>query len=199
MSYNKKDNLIQSIIKGPSLGYTNNYPNRNMWKELAIELNGNFKIKHNSGYELETHCLIVPYSKWNIEISVSDTRPLKFKISFQPNQEFELIVSLEDFIERLLKKFSKPEVEIGNKEFDNKYLIKSNRPNLVKVILTPEIQESLLKFNVYSISYQTNNKKKNSQLISVIQRLAGEKEMIIELVKTFKQLIDNLEKQKIIK
>ncbi len=36
----KEENKIQPIIKGPSLGYTDNFPKREMWKEIAKELNG---------------------------------------------------------------------------------------------------------------------------------------------------------------
>lgn len=155
MTKEKNKNIIQKIINGPSLGYTDNFPKRAMWKEIAKELNGEFKIKHNSGNELEIHNISIPYKKWNIKISVSDTRPLKFLISFDSSQDFELTLSWEDFIERIIKKFSKPEIQLGWKEFDKHYLIKSNRSDLVKKTITREIQKRLLKHNVYSISYQT--------------------------------------------
>jgi hypothetical protein len=198
MSSEKKDNTNQPIINGPSLGYTDNFPKREMWKEISKELNGEFKIKYNSGHELEIHNISIPYKKWNIKISVSDSRPLKFQISFLSSQDFELVLSWEDFIERILKKFSKPKIELGWKEFDKHYLIKSNRSDLVKKIITKEIQKSLLKHNVYSISYKTDSKKRTGELISVIQRRAGNKEIIIELIDMYKLLIDNLEKSKII-
>lgn len=199
MTKEKEESIIKSIIKGPSLGYTDNFPKREMWKEIAKEFNGEFKIKHNSGYELEIHNISIPYKKWNIKISVSDTRPLKFQIFFPASQYFELTLSWEDFIERIIKKFSKQEIEIGWKEFDKHYLIKSNRSDLVKKTITKEIQKSLLKHDVYSISYQTDLKSRTAELNSVIQRRAGNKEMIIELINMYKLLIDNFEKSKIIK
>ena len=124
---------------------------------------------------------------------------MKFQISFSSSQDFELISSWEDFIDRIIKKFSKPEIELGWKEFDKRYLIKSNRSDLVKRTITKEIQKTLLKHNVYSISYQTDSAIKRAELISVIQRRAGNKEMIFELIEMYKLLIDNLEKSKIIK
>ncbi|MBI9037432.1 MAG: hypothetical protein JEY97_04795 [Bacteroidales bacterium] len=199
MTKEKEESIVQKIIKGPSLGYTDNFPKREMWKEVAKELNGEFKIKHNSGNELEIHNISIPYKKWNIKISVSDTRPLKFNISFSSSQDFELTLSWEDFIERIIKKFSKPEIEIGCKEFDKHYLIKSNRSDLVKKSITREIQKGLLKYNVYSISYRTDLKSRNAELISVIQRKAGNKEMIFELIEMYKLLIDNLERLRVIK
>jgi len=199
MTKEKEENTVKTIIKGPSYGYTDNFSKREMWKEIAKELNGEFKIKYNSGHELEIHNISIPYKKWSINISVSDSRPLKFQISFSASQDFELILSLEYFIDRLMKKFSKPEIELGWKEFDKHYLIKSNRSDLVKNTITNEIQKNLLKRNVYSISYQTNMKAGTSELLSVIQRKAGNKEMIFELICMYKLLIDNFEKSRIIK
>lgn len=199
MTKEKEENKNQSIIKIPTYGYTDNFPKREMWKEIAKELNGEFKIKYNSGYELEIHNISIPYKKWIIKISVSDSRPLTFRIIFSTSQDFELILSWEDFIDRIMKKFSKPEIELGWKEFDKHYLIKSNRSDLVKKILTKEIQKILLKHNVYSISYQTDTGTMTAELVSVIQRRAGNKEMIFELVEMYKLLIDNFEKSRIIK
>lgn len=199
MTKEKEENTVKTIIKGPSYGYTDNFSKREMWKEIAKELNGEFKIKYNSGHELEIHNVSIPYKKWSINISVSDSRPLKFQILFSASQDFELILSLEDFIDRLMKKFSKPKIELGWKEFDKNYSIKSNRSDLVKKTITKEIQKNLLKHNVYSISYQTDLKAGTSELLSVIQRKAGSKEIIFELISMYKLLIDNFEKSRIIK
>lgn len=199
MTKEKDESIVQKIINGPSMGYTDNFPKREMWKEIAKELHGEFKIKHNSGHELEIHNISIPYKKWFIRISVSDTRPLKFQILFSSIMNFELILSWEDFFERILKKFSKPEVELGWKEFDQHYLIKSNRSDIVKRILTKEVQECLLKHNVYSMSYQTDSSARTAELLSVIQRRAGDKELILELIDMYKLLIDNLEKASVIK
>ena len=199
MRKKKRGNRLKTIIKGPSLGYTDNLSKREMWKEIAKELNGEFKIKHNAGHEIEIHNISIPYKKWNINISVSDSRPLKFQISFSSSQDFDLIISWEDFLDRIMKKFSKAEIELGWKEFDKHYLIKSKRSDLVKKTITKEIQKTLLKHNVYSISYQTDSATRTAELISVIQRRAGNKEMFFELIEMYKLLIDNLEKSRIIK
>ena len=199
MTKDKEENRTHAKIKGPSLGYTNNLPKREMWKEIAEELKGEFKIKHNAGHELESHNISIPHKKWVIEISVSDSRPLKFQISFTASQDFDLVLSLEDIIERIFKVFRKPEIELGWKEFDKHYLIKSNRSDLVKKVITTEVQKSMLKHNVYSLLYRTDLKSRTAELISVIQRRAGKKEMMLELIEMFKLLIDNFEESRIIK
>jgi len=198
MNRKKEENLIQNIVKGPSLGYTDNFPKRQIWREIAKELNGEFKIKHNTGHELEIHNVLIPYKQFEILISVSDTRPLKFHISFRPIIDFSLVISWEDFFDRILKKFGKPEIELGRKEFDNHYLIRSNRSDIVKGVVTNEIQKTMLKYNIYSISYETKLKKHESNLIIVIQRQVRDKDEILELVDMFKLLIDNFEKTKVI-
>ncbi len=199
MKSKNKENITKIKFKGPSLGYTDNYPKRTMWQEIASKFSGEFKVKHNSGNELEIHEISIPHKKWEIHISVSDTRPLKFQISFITNFDFKLMLSWEDFIERIIKKFSKPEIEFGRKEFDKKYLIKSNRPELAEKVISKEVQKLMLKYNIYSISYQTDQKIRTSELISVIQRKAGKKEMVIELIEMFKVIINNLERASIIK
>jgi hypothetical protein len=194
----EKKSIIQTIINRPSMGYTDIFSDREMWREVSKEFNGEFKIKHNAGQELEIHNISIPHKKWKIEVSISDTRPLKFTILFSSSQDFDLVLSWEDFLDRMMKRFSKPEIELGWKEFDKHYLIKSNRSDLVKETFTKEIQKLLLKNNVYSISCQTDSKRRIGKLISVIQRRAGNKEMIIELINMYKLLIDNFEKLRII-
>jgi hypothetical protein len=198
---NKKSdkNIVKTIITGPSFGFTDNFPKRQMWDKIAKELNGEFKIKYDPGICAETHNIVIPYKKYNITISVSDTRPLKFRVDFLAKLNFKLMLSWEDFIEKILKKFSSPEIELGWKEFDDRYLIKSNNKAFVREIISIEVQKSILKYNIFSIIYSTDLKLGTSELISVIQRQAGNKEMILELIEMQKQLIDKFEKLKIIK
>ncbi len=195
----EKSDILKTIIKSPSLGYTDVFQKRQSWRDIANEFNGTFKIKHNSGCELEWHDVTIPYKRWDIKISSSDTRPLKFTVSLLALQHFYLTISWEDFIERILKKFSKPEIEIGYKEFDKRYLIKSNRSNLTKTILSESIQITMLKHNIYSLSYQTNKNSNESELICTIQRKAGDKNSTVELIKMFMAILDNINRLKIIK
>ena len=37
-------------MKGPSSGFTDNFPKRQMWEEIAKKLNGEFKIKFDRRY-----------------------------------------------------------------------------------------------------------------------------------------------------
>jgi len=191
--------ILQALITGPSEGYVDVFPDREMWLEIAEKLGGEFKIRRSKSQNYEIHQLRVPYKKWVIEATVSSHRPFKFRMSFNQNLDFEMFISWEDFIERLWKRISKPEIQLVHKAFDQHYLIKSNRPELVKRILSREIQNIMLKYNLYSISYQNDSGSNTAELLGVIQRKAGHQKMIYELIYLFQLIIDQMEKARIIK
>ena len=198
MSPNKDPKKNRSGLKGPTFGIADNFPNRHMWKEIAEERKGEFKITHDPGRTYEIHTVSIPYKKWSIVITVSDARPLRFLVAFSSLQDFNLTISWEDFIEKIIKKFGKPEIEVGWKEFDDRYLIKTNHSDTAKRILSKDIQKALLKHNVNSVTYHTDKKTHTAELRSLIQRHAGNREMINELIGMHEALIDNLESSKTI-
>ena len=133
-----------------------------------------------------------------IKISVSDTRPLKFKINFTGRQDFELIISWEGIVEKILKKLGKKEIEVGWKEFDDKYLIQTNNSALARKVLSRNIQESIFNHNIYSISIQFDNKTKAMELLNVIQRQVSTHDHAKELIELHLKIIDSLELANII-
>ncbi len=183
---------------GPSLGYTDVFSKRDMWKEIADTLYGEFKITLSPGNEIESHHISIPYKAWKIEISVCDSRPLKYQIAFPTCQNFELTISWEDFLDRIRKKLGKPEIEFGWEDFDKHYLVESKTPDLVKQILTTEIQRKLLKYNVYSLTFHPDTHNNSAELMSTIQKTACDKEMAFDLIEMFKLMIDNLIKSGIL-
>jgi hypothetical protein len=194
----KKKNTIKKILNGPSLGYIDAFQNREMWDEIAKELNGEFKIHLTSSNMLESHTLSVPYKKWEIILSISDTKPLKIAISFATHTDFDMVFGLEDFTDKIMKKLGRREITLGWNLFDNQYLINSKKADLLRSVITTSIQKQMLKHNIYSVSYQTDMKNNSAVLTSVIQRNTGSKEMILELIDLFKEFIDSLKKLKII-
>jgi hypothetical protein len=183
----------------PSLGYTDVFPKREMWEKIAKEMNGEFHVKLTAGNTYEIHHITIPYKKWKIEISSSDAKPLRFSILFNTHQEFDLMISWEDWMEKIRKKLGGQDVETGSKEFDKHYLIKSCKPHLVKEIITKEIRDCFLKYDVYSLSFQPEPEKATAELMSVIQKTPGNKEMALELISAFKTLVDNLEVARVIR
>jgi len=171
MKSKKRKGLFGILTSSPSQGFTEVLPDRNMWEEVAESVGGEFKVVFTKSHDIEIHRILVPHNNCNIEVSASDSRPLKVRSSFDSSQELEMIISREDFIERFFKKFRKPEVELGWKEFDKHYLIKTNRSALVKKVITSDIQKSFLKHNIYSLSYTTNQKTRKAEFVSVVSRL----------------------------
>lgn len=103
MAKKDKDSFLKGAYVTQTHGYLDVFSKREMWKQIAEEFKGDFKIAHNSSNELEIHKLIIQYKKWVINISESDTRPLKFEIEFNSVMDYSLVLGWEDSIEKLLK------------------------------------------------------------------------------------------------
>lgn len=194
-----KDNRLKQIFVTRTHGYLDISLKRDLFNELSKSFNGEFTRKHTSDNVLETLNISIPYKNRIIEISESDTRPLKFQISSDSLQAFELLISWKDIFDKILKKIRGPHIEVGMKDFDDHYLIKSNRSDLAKKLISVEIQNYLLKYNVYSISIATNLKSNKTNLISVISRTLDDKKSYEDMIMLHQLLIDNLDKQNIIK
>lgn len=198
MKEEQDETKIEKLMKMPSHGYISNFSKREMWEEIAKDFNGEFKVKFDYGKTYEMHNITIPHKKWEINISVSDTKPLKFQVFFTSRMEFDIDLSLADFIEKLLIKLDKQKVELGSQEFDKRYLIRSSKSDLVKQLMTPKIQKAISDNEIYSLSYKANAELQKAELISVIQRSAGDKDFIIGLINLHKGLIDRLSEMKII-
>jgi hypothetical protein len=141
---------------------------------------------------LSTLRLSIPYKQWEIILTESDTRPLRFEVIFELMTEYELVISFEDAIDKILKKIGMREVEVNDEPFDKQFLIHSNDPDLTRKLLTSDIREKILRYNLYNISYQTDKKAKKSGLTSVVSRTLTDREAYLDLVDLHKLMIDSL-------
>jgi len=196
-------NRIAEILKQSYVTRTGGYldvsAKTELFKEISAISGGVFSISHTPGNVLSTLRIAIPYKKWEIVLTESDTRPLRFQVGFEPLHDFELIIGVEDFFDKILKKLGKTEIEIGDEVFDNQYLIHSNDPVLTGKLLNVNTRYNILKQSLYTISYLTDNKRKKSELISVVSRTIEDKETYLDLVDLHKMLIDNLSELEIIK
>ena len=192
MSNSDNDSLLKQTFVTQTLGYKDVSIKREIWSQIGKELNGDFKIVHNSGNETEKLILTIPYYNYVIKLSESDTRPLKFEIDFDSMLDYELVMSWEDGFDKFLKCFGITDIKIGNEKFDNRYLIKSKDSGKTINFFTSEIITSLLKHDVYSVSYQTNRKNKKAKLLSTISRTITDKSAIVELIDLHRNMIDKL-------
>jgi hypothetical protein len=116
--------------------------------EQAAKRNGKIKRRHAPrGWEL-----VFNHSGHNISLLLQSMRThsytnieTKFSFKLPPN----LILELRPLhgSRRLVKKTGKQEIQIGNPDFDNAYIIKTNDELLARRLLSPEIQEKILSLN----------------------------------------------------
>ena len=198
MSDQKKEGFLKQVFVTQTKGFLDVSRKRELWQEIAFEWNGKLTIGHTAGNELEILKLVIPYKNREIHLSESDTRPLKFEISFECKMDYELTIGQEDAIEKILKKLGKKEVEVGNEQFDNKYLVQSPNPELTKKILTMDITDKFVKLEIYSFAYTTNVKLHTSRLISVISRTLDDKSIFEELIRLHERIFDQLEELEMI-
>jgi hypothetical protein len=115
-----------------------------------------------------------------------------------PLKEYELIIGIEDFIDKIFKKLGKKEIEFGDEVFDHQYLIHSNDPEFTCQMLTGMIRGKIIGHSVYNLSYLTDKKKNTSELISVVSRTIEDMETYLDLVMLHQLLIDKLAESGII-
>jgi hypothetical protein len=197
MSAKKKEKLLKQVFVTQTYGYLDVFSKRELFNKISKFYDGKFSIKQTPGGVLTSFSILIPYKNWVIEMTESDTQPLKFKISFKTLINFELILSWEDTFDKILKKFGKPEIQLGYKEFDDHYMLKSNKPDFTKEVLSIEIQKILLLYNVYSISITKDNNK--TILLSVISRSFDDEKSYKDMILLHQLLIDKLEQAEVIK
>jgi len=198
MSENKDDAYLKQVFVTQTKGFKDVTTKHEIWQEVANEFDAELKVSHTTDNVFKIFRINIPYNNLEIKLSESDTQPLKFEISFTSILDFELIIGIEDSIDRLLKKLGKKELELGNEEFDKKYLINSHNPEITKKLITQDIIEGFIKSEVYSFAYTSDIKKQTSNLLSVISRTIEDKDKITDLIRLHMKIIDNLKGLKIV-
>ena len=198
MSEMENDKYLKQVFVTQTKGYLDVSIKRELWQKISDEFKGKFKISRTSGNVIEILKISIPYKNWEIKISESDTRPMKFEISFISQFDYELVIGYEDAFDKILKRLGRREVEMGNEIFDNKYLIKSRDSEITKRIFKQDIMDDFIKFDIYSLAYTTDSKKRTSNLISVISRTVDDKLTIESLIRLHMRIVDKLKELKLI-
>ena len=162
-------------------------------------MNGVLKVTHTISRDLEGLILQIPYQHYMIELSESDTHPLKIRCTLGAKRDVGFMISYEDTLEKLLKLFGQQDIEVGDKAFDSKYLIKEENSEFVGHLLSEEgIKTILLKNNVFS--FQCNYQKKENTLLlsALVSRTVNSKAELSELVRLFCMTIDKMQEQDLI-
>jgi len=188
----KKDdvNVYEEIfIKGQI--YKDVFSKKDLWEKLAELYNGKFKMQQTISKDITSFRLEIPYKNHNVVLTETDTKPLKFEMELRLNRNFEFNISWEDSVERILKLFGKQDIKVGDKEFDNKYLIQSNDPELTsKFLNSRHIKQTILRHNIYLLNLEYSEKNEYHKLLTVKDRNTKKMEIMIELINFEFAIID---------
>jgi len=173
---------------------------RDLWEKLAGLYNGKFIIKQTVSKDVTSFKLEIPYKNYNLVLTESDTKPLKFATELKLNRKFEFRISLEDSFDRIMKLFGKQDIQIEDKEFDKKYFIQSKDPGLILKLLTSgQIKQIILKHNIYLLNLEYSRKNETHQLLTYKDRNTNDQETLMELIQFEFSIIDFFENKKIIR
>ena len=167
------------------------FSKKDQWKKIAELYNGKLIIKQTISKDINSFILEIPYKNHILVLTESDTKPLKFETEFKLNRKFEFNISWEDSVERILKLFGKQDLKVNDKEFDKKYLIQSNDPELIlKFLNYAQIKQTILRHNIYIINFEYSAKNELHSLLTVKDRNTDKLEILIELVEFEFAIID---------
>ncbi len=199
-SSEQKESLFKQMFVTRTLGFISVAKKKDFWKAMADQFNGELTVKKTIAGDLEKLILKLPCKEHTIEFTESDTHPLKITTELEAKHPFEFMISYEDTLEKLLKFFGKQDIQVGDKEFDSKYLIQGKDTNIVKQILScDDVKTILLKNNVFSFGCNYNKKDNTLQLTSLVSRTVNSKEELSELYKLFCLTIDKMKNEGLIK
>jgi hypothetical protein len=182
-------NLLYDIfIKGQE--YKDVLAKKELWKEIAKKLKGEFKIKQTISRDISTLILEIPYKNQMVVLTESDTRPLRSEINMDLKTKFELSISWEGSVEKIMKIFGSQDIQIGNHEFDKKYLIQSNNSSQTISVLR-DLKDLILKLNIYIINLHYEKSGQHKLLITK-DRNSNTIDEIIGLIELNFRLVDFL-------
>lgn len=182
------------------LGYHNVSQKRTVWREISEQYSGKFSIFQTKSNVLERFNLVIPYNEINIEITESDTRPLKLSFEAELHKKFEFSISQEDFTDKITKFFGKKELQIKDKEFNDLFFLKSNNDFLlIEFLDNPELIAQIKELNLYSMNCEFNKKTSFYHFLSVFSYNIKKKETLDEIIQLHFIIIQRLKSLMLIK
>ena len=180
--------LYEIFVKGQE--YKDVLAKKELWKEIAKKLKGEFKIKQTVSRDISTLILEIPYKNQMVVLTESDTRPLRSEINMDLKTKFELSISWEGSVEKIMKIFGSQDIQIGNQAFDKKYLIQSNNSSQTISVLR-DLKDLILKLNIYIINLHYEKSGQHKLLITK-DRNSNTIDEIIGLIELNFSLVDFL-------
>lgn len=189
-----KEHLFGQMFLTSRRGFIDISEKRHFWKDLANEFNGTLIVEQTISKEVESLMLLIPYKRYSIKFTESDTHPLKISCKLEVNQLFEFSVSYEDSMEKLLKLFGHQDIQVGDEIFDKKYLVQGTDDEWITYLFADgETKAILLSNNVFSFTCRYDKADRTIQLSSLVSRTVNSKAALFELFQLFYLTIDKLE------
>lgn len=195
----QKDSYLKQTFVTQTHGILDVSQKREIWIQVAKEVDGVFKVIHTKDNVYEIIKLIVPYKDYEIIITESDTKPLKFEIEFNSNLDYSFFLTSKTSFERILIRLGKKQFRIGDEKFDNHYTIRTKHSEKAHNLFTANIINIISANEFYSMIYSTDSKKKKANIISTINRVTQSKDVILNLISLHKAIVDELLKLHIIR
>ncbi|MEI6348410.1 MAG: hypothetical protein WCP69_10740 [Bacteroidota bacterium] len=196
---NSKSTLLEDIfIKDYT--YFDITTKKDIWQELEKIVSGKFKITRTKSADLNSFKLDFDYKSIQINLTETDTKPLKFEFSINLKEILEFNISLEDNLDKLMKFFGKHEIEIHKADFDNKYFIKTNNKKEVKLLLEKkELTDLIIRNDIYGIICNFDKEAQLTKILTVADRNINALDKLVDLVKVQLMLIDQFYENDLIK
>ncbi|PLX17609.1 MAG: hypothetical protein C0599_13410 [Salinivirgaceae bacterium] len=163
---------------------------RQNWENLAAEFKGEFCVADTDPNgeltlaEQRKYELRIPFTNEELCLYAVGYNPLKIGYIIRGKQEIEFNLYPEDFSKKVGKLFGLKEHEIGDEEFDNRFIIKGNTKEFILKMLSDDLKSFLLQNYVPVFKLERNHGISNLELNIVINEVKYDQlKTLIELMK----------------
>jgi len=137
----------------------------NNWKIIAEKYHGRFRniLATSPAFidpintAIRRFELHIPMYGENLIFTTSENHYFKLEHRFKKPINFNIEIYPEDFFEKVSKAFGMQEIEVGNKAFDDRFIIKSSNPEITIQLLDKKVQEYMITSNFYTFNLSTEN------------------------------------------
>ena len=167
-------------------------------KKTAIDLRGigsqiiNSENIDHIGYFLYRIEIKIPHQGKNIEIVTGESKTPKFEVNIG-NSDYSFSICAEDYFEKFFKLFGTKELQVGDFEFDKKYLLETNDKSRLKDFLDQKTIDWLKSVSLCYFDFNSPKAKEKLAIYFTINEF-DEKE-IRRNIEMFKYCIDRLNTQ----
>jgi len=137
-------------------------------------------------YRLE---IDIPFKGKFLRITTSETKTPTFEYVIH-NSDFSFTISNEDYFERFLKLFGSNELQVGDFDFDKKYLLDTNNKSKLQSFLDIKIRDWLKEQSICFFDLNTPKSKNKLSLYFTINEFSLRK--IRKQIEMFKYCIERI-------